>query len=83
MEWYFALALLIFMVIGFMFFAVPVAFAFMVTNIVGALIFIRGPGSLLPVVANSTSPTPRFHLAPAPLYIFIASLSCASLLPHR
>ena len=74
MEWYFALALLIFMVIGFMFFAVPVAFAFMVTNIVGALIFIGGPGSLLQVVDNSTSLITRFQLAPVPFFIFMGSL---------
>lgn len=74
MEWYFALALLIFMVIGFMFFAVPVAFAFMVTNIIGALIFIGGPGSLLQVVDNSTSLITRFQLAPVPFFIFMGSL---------
>lgn len=74
MEWYFALSFLIFMVIGLMFFAVPVAFAFMVTNIVGSLVFIGGSGALLQVVDNSTSLITRFQLAPVPFFILMGSL---------
>lgn len=74
MEWYFALAFLIFTVIGLMFFAVPVAFAFMATNLIGALVFIGGSGALLQVVDNSTSLITRFQLAPVPFFIFMGSL---------
>ena len=74
MEWYFALGFLIFMVVGLMFFAVPVAFAFMATNLVGALVFIGGSGALLQVVDNSTSLITRFQLAPVPFFVFMGSL---------
>ena len=74
MEWYFALGFLIFSVIGLMFFAVPVAFAFMVTNIIGSLVFIGGQGALLQVVDNSTSLITRFQLAPVPFFILMGSL---------
>lgn len=74
MEWYFALATLLSMVIGLMFAGVPVAFAFMAANIVGALIFIGGTNALLQVVDNSTSMITRFQLAPVPFFIFMGSI---------
>ena len=74
MEWYAALLLLIAMVIGLMALGVPVAFAFMATNLIGALIFIGGHSAILQVVDNSSSLITRFQLAPVPFFIFMGSL---------
>ena len=62
------------MVIGLMALGVPVAFAFMATNLVGALIFIGGQNAILQVVDNSSSLITRFQLAPVPFFIFMGSL---------
>ncbi|MEX6508676.1 TRAP transporter large permease subunit [Jiella sp. M17.18] len=74
MAWYDALFLLIGMVIGLMALGVPVAFAFMATNLAGALIFIGGESAILQVVDNSSSLITRFQLAPVPFFIFMGSL---------
>ena len=46
MEWYWALATLIGMVIFFMALGVPVAFTFIITNIIGVIIFLWQHGRL-------------------------------------
>ncbi|WP_127904137.1 TRAP transporter large permease [Solirhodobacter olei] len=74
MEWYWALTLLIGMVIFFMAMAVPVAFAFMAANLIGALVFIGGTNAILQVVDNSSSMITRFQLAPVPFFIVMGSL---------
>jgi tripartite ATP-independent transporter DctM subunit len=53
---------------------VPVAFAFMASNLIGAFIFIGGTASVLQVVDNSTSLITRFQLAPVPFFIFMGSV---------
>lgn len=74
MEWYWALTLLIGSVIFFMAMAVPVAFAFMAANLIGALVFIGGSNAILQVVDNSSSMITRFQLAPVPFFIVMGSL---------
>lgn len=74
MEWYWALTLLIGSVIFFMALAVPVAFAFMAANLIGALVFIGGSNAILQVVDNSSSMITRFQLAPVPFFIVMGSL---------
>ena len=53
---------------------VPVAFAFMASNIAGALVFFGGSAALIQVVDNSTSLITRFQLAPVPFFIFMGSV---------
>ncbi len=53
---------------------VPVAFAFMIVNLLGALIFIGDVAGLLQVVDNSTALITRFQLAPVPFFILMGSL---------
>ncbi len=83
MEWYWALSLLLSMVIGLMMLGVPVAFAFMATNLICGLIFIGGSTALIQVVDNSTSLITRFQLAPVPFFIFMGSLFFYSGLANR
>ena len=74
MEWYFAGALLIGLIITLMGLGVPVAVAFMATNIIGTLVFIGGIGGLTQVVDNATALITTFQLAPVPLFILMGSL---------
>ncbi|TPW28994.1 TRAP transporter large permease [Pararhizobium mangrovi] len=74
MEWYYALTLLVGMVIFLMACAVPVGFAFMATNLIGGLVFIGGTSAFLQVVDNSSALITRFQLAPVPFFIFMGSL---------
>ena len=53
MEWYWAFALLLGMVVSFMAIGIPVAFAFIATNFIAVVIFVSTAG-LIQVVDNST-----------------------------
>lgn len=74
MEWYAAAAILIGLIIGLMALGVPVAVAFMATNMIGTLIFIGGVAGMTQVVDNSTALITTFQLVPVPLFILMGSL---------
>jgi len=75
MEWYWAFALLLGMIIGMLAIGFPVALAFVTTNIIGWLIFSGwNPDSVLQVVGNSTILISRFTLGPVPMFIMMGSL---------
>lgn len=73
MEWYWAFALLLGMVIGFLMLGVPVAFAFIATNMIAIIVF-AGTSGLIQVVDNSTQLITRFILAPVPMFIMMGAL---------
>ena len=73
MEWYWAFALLLGMVVSFMAIGIPVAFAFIATNFIAVIIFVSTAG-LIQVVDNSTQLITRFTLGPVPLFIMMGSL---------
>jgi len=75
MEWYWAFALLVGMVVGLMALGVPVALAFLTTNIVGWL-FLNNwdPLAIVQVVDNSTVLISRFVLGPVPMFILMGGL---------
>jgi tripartite ATP-independent transporter DctM subunit len=62
------------MVIGLMALGVPVALAFLTTNLLCSLIFVGSSAGLLQVVDNSTSQLTSFTLAPVPLFILMGAL---------
>jgi tripartite ATP-independent transporter DctM subunit len=74
MEWYWALAILIGMVMFFMAMGVPVAMTFITANIIGALIFMGDWVAWTQIVDNSTSLLTRFTLGPVPMFIMMGSL---------
>ena len=74
MEWFEAGALLIGSVVFLMAFGFPVAFTFMVTNIVGIFIFAKGWSNLIQIVDNSTDLISTFTLSPIPMFILMGSL---------
>jgi tripartite ATP-independent transporter DctM subunit len=75
MEWYWALAFLIGMIMLLMAMGLPVAIAFLTTNIIGWLYF-NGwdTNAILQVVDNSTILITRFTLGPVPMFILMGSL---------
>ena len=73
MEWYWAFALLLGMVISFMALGIPVAFSFIATNFIAIIIF-AGTAGLIQVVDNSTQLITRFTLGPVPMFIMMGSL---------
>ncbi|MFT5489344.1 MAG: tripartite ATP-independent transporter DctM subunit [Paracoccaceae bacterium] len=74
MEWYWALATLIGMVMIFMAMGIPVAMTFITANIIGALIFMGDWAAWTQIVDNSTSLLTRFTLGPVPMFIMMGSL---------
>ncbi len=73
MEWYWALATLIGMVIFFMALGVPVALTFITTNIIGVLVFMGAVG-LPQIVDNATALITTFTLGPVPMFIMMGAL---------
>jgi tripartite ATP-independent transporter DctM subunit len=74
MEWYWAGIFLIGSIVGLMALGVPVAFAFLITNIVGTLVFSSGVAGLIQIVDNSTNLIMTFTLAPVPMFILMGSI---------
>ena len=74
MEWYYAGGLLIGSIVALMALGVPVAFAFMFTNIMGMFVFSSGWSGLIQIVDNSTNLITTFRLAPIPMFILMGSL---------
>jgi tripartite ATP-independent transporter DctM subunit len=74
MEWYWALATLIGMVMFFMAMGIPVAMTFITANIIGALLFMGDWAAWTQIVDNSTSLLTRFTLGPVPMFIMMGSL---------
>jgi tripartite ATP-independent transporter DctM subunit len=74
MEWYWALATLIGMVMFFMMIGVPVAMTFITTNIIGVLIFMGDLAGWTQIVDNSTALITRFTLGPVPMFIMMGAL---------
>jgi tripartite ATP-independent transporter DctM subunit len=75
MEWYWAFALLLGMIVTMLGLGFPVALAFVITNVLGWLFFTGfNPESTLQVVSNSTILISRFTLGPVPMFIMMGSL---------
>ena len=75
MEWYWAFAMLLGMIIFMMALGVPVAITFLTTNIIGWLFFNEWePAAIFQVVDNSTILITRFTLGPVPMFIMMGSL---------
>ena len=80
-EWYSIAGFLVGLVIAFMLLGIPVAFAFLTANIIGALVFM-GDGTILgglhiampQIVVNAVESVSIFALIPVPLFIIMGEL---------
>ncbi len=74
MGWGAALALMLGMVCVLLALGLPVAFAFIVTSIVGALLFMGGEAGILAFVRGSVASISNFNLAPIPLFLLMGEI---------
>ena len=74
MSWVEAALLLIGMILFFMGLGMPVAFAFLAADIIGAIIFMGGAVGLQQLIANAFSSITTFALAPVPLFLLMGEL---------
>lgn len=74
MEWYWALVLLLGAVIGLMMLGVPVAFAFLGVNVVGALVFLGGEAGLVQFARNTVDAVTTFSLAPIAMFVLMGEI---------
>lgn len=73
-EWYSIAGFLVGMVVAFMLLGIPVAFAFLAANIVGAMVFMGGLDAMPQIVANAVESITIFALIPVPLFIIMGEL---------
>ena len=73
-EWYGIAGFLVGMVIVFMLLGIPVAFAFLTANIIGAMIFMGGLNAMPQIVVNAVESVTIFALIPVPLFIIMGEL---------
>lgn len=74
MEWYWALALLLGSVVGLLILGVPVAFAFLGVNIVGALIFLGGDAGMVQFARNTVNAVTSFSLTPIAMFVLMGEI---------
>ncbi|HZV92715.1 MAG TPA: TRAP transporter large permease subunit [Caldimonas sp.] len=74
MSWYAALLVMLGPLCGLLLLGLPVAFAFLLVDIVGALIFLGGDAGLLQMVRNAVTALTNYSLAPIPLFILMGEL---------
>ncbi len=74
MEWYDAGALLLGMIIAGMAIGLPVAFSFLLTNVIGIFVFSGGWSVMSRIVQDSTNLLTTFTLLPIPMFILMGAL---------
>lgn len=83
MDWLFSFSLLIGTVLLLMGLGLPVAFAFVATNILGLFMFFGGARGVTQMVANFSDAVATYSLAPLPMFLVMGSLFFRSGLGDR
>ena len=83
MAWPAALGLMLGLVVLAMLLGLPVAFAFFLTNIVGAVIFLGGENGIMSFVRGSMASIANFNLAPVPLFLVMGDILLRSGMAFR
>lgn len=73
-EWTFALLLMFGGVVVMLLIGLPIVFAFLVVNIVGAVIFLGGEIGLTQLVRNMRPAVANYALAPVPLFVLMGEI---------
>lgn len=73
-QWMAALGLMIGLIIGLVFLGVPVAFAFLLADVVGVYMFMGGEAGLGQLIRNGASTLTNFALVPIPLFLVMGEL---------
>ncbi len=74
MAWFEAAGILMGTVVALMFAGVPVAFAFLLTDIIGLLVFVGGFDQIAQIIANGTNVITSFTFGPIPLFLLMGAL---------
>jgi tripartite ATP-independent transporter DctM subunit len=74
MEWYWAVALLFGLIVTLMMTGMPVAIAFLASNIVGAMIFMGGVNGIPQILNNGFGAMTSFVLVPIPMFLLMGEL---------
>lgn len=74
MEWWWSLSLLLGTTLALVFAGMPVALAFLLTDVVGALLFFGGLPGLKQLASNLEESLTTFSLLPVPLFILMGEL---------
>jgi len=74
MEWYWAVALLFGLIVALMLAGMPVAIAFLASNIVGAMVFMGGAKGIAQVLNNGFGAMTSFALVPIPMFLLMGEL---------
>lgn len=74
MEWYWAVALLLGVVLSLMAIGLPVAYAFLVANLVGVIVFMGGGPGIEQMIANAADGISSFVLVAVPMFILMGNL---------
>ena len=74
MEWFEIGGMMVALVVGLMALGIPVAFAFLLSNIVGAFLFMGGVAGVEQLINNCTRSVSSFLLVPVPLFILMGEI---------
>ena len=74
MAWYNALAVMLLPLCGLLLLGLPVAFAFLVVNVIGAIVFLGGDAGLAQMVRNAATSVTSYSLVPIPLFILMGEI---------
>ncbi|UYF99284.1 MULTISPECIES: TRAP transporter large permease [unclassified Halomonas] len=74
MEWYFALAFLLSLILFFMAVGTPIALAFLAANVIGAWHFMGGQAGIVQMLNNGFGALSSFNLVPIPLFLLMGEL---------
>lgn len=83
MDWGSALMLLLGAMLVLMLLSVPVAFAFLAVNILGAWLFLGGDAGLVQLARNAMASVTSFSLAPIPLFLLMGEILFHSGLAYK
>jgi tripartite ATP-independent transporter DctM subunit len=74
MEWYWAVALLFGLIVGLMLLGMPIAMAFLASNILAAMLFMGGAKGIAQVLNNGFGAMTSFALVPIPMFLLMGEL---------
>ena len=74
MDWTLAIALLFSLIIGMMLIGMPVAIAFLASNLVGAYVFLGGEAGIRQMLTNGFGAMTNFSLVPIPMFLLMGEL---------
>ncbi|HET7298668.1 MAG TPA: TRAP transporter large permease subunit [Burkholderiales bacterium] len=74
MEWYWAVALLFGLIVALMLLGMPIAMAFLASNIVAAMLFMGGAKGIGQVLNNGFGAMTSFALVPIPMFLLMGEL---------